>query len=130
MQETGSIHGSGRSLGEENGYPLQYSCLENHTDRGAWWATVHGVTRVGHDLVTKPAPPNNKLKGGLKWRPSLIKQNQLPSTEWLKAPEFPMLPGRLEEGNGTPLQYSCLENPWTEEPGRLQSIGSLRVGHD
>ena len=34
------------------------------------------------------------------------------------------------EGNGTPLQYSCLENPWTEEPGRLQSMRSLRVGHD
>ena len=34
------------------------------------------------------------------------------------------------EGNGTPLQYSCLENPGTEEPGRLQSMGSLRVGHD
>ena len=34
------------------------------------------------------------------------------------------------EGNGTPLQYSCLENPWTEEPGRLQSMGWLRVGHD
>ena len=31
------------------------------------------------------------------------------------------------EGNGTPLQYSCLENPWTEEPGRLQFMGSLRV---
>ena len=36
----------------------------------------------------------------------------------------------LGEGNGTPLQYSCLLNPWTEEPGRLQSMGSLRVGHD
>ena len=34
------------------------------------------------------------------------------------------------EGNGTPLQYSCLENPWTEESGRLQSMGSLRVGND
>ena len=33
------------------------------------------------------------------------------------------------EGNGTPLQYSCLENPMDEEPGRLQSMGSLRVGH-
>ena len=32
-----------RSLGEGNGNPLQYSCLENSTDRGAWWATVHGV---------------------------------------------------------------------------------------
>ena len=36
----------------------------------------------------------------------------------------------IREGNGTPLQYSCLENPWTEEPGRLQSMGSLRVRHD
>ena len=34
------------------------------------------------------------------------------------------------EGNGTPLQSSCLENPWTEEPGGLQSMGSRRVGHD
>ena len=34
------------------------------------------------------------------------------------------------EGNGTPLQYSCLENPMDEEPGGLQSMGSLRVGHD
>ena len=34
------------------------------------------------------------------------------------------------EGNGTPLQYSCLENPWTEEPGGGQSMGSLRVGDD
>ena len=36
----------------------------------------------------------------------------------------------IREGNGTPLHYSCLENPWVEEPGRLQSMGSLRVGHD
>ena len=34
------------------------------------------------------------------------------------------------EGNGNPFQYSCLENPWTEEPGRLQFMGSLRVRHD
>ena len=34
------------------------------------------------------------------------------------------------EGNGNPLQYSCLENPMDEEPGGLQSMGSLRVGHD
>ena len=42
---------------EGNGNPLQYSCLENPMDRGAWQATVHGVARVGHDLVTKPPPP-------------------------------------------------------------------------
>ena len=41
----GSISGSGRSRGEGNGNPLQYSCLENSMDRGAWQATVHGVTK-------------------------------------------------------------------------------------
>ena len=41
--DVGSIPGSGRSPGEENGNPLQYSCLENFIDRGAWKATVHGV---------------------------------------------------------------------------------------
>ena len=51
--DLGSIPGSGRSLGEGNVNPLQYSCLENPMDRGAWQATVHGVTRVGHDLATK-----------------------------------------------------------------------------
>ena len=40
-----------RSPGEGNGNPLQYSCLENPMDRGAWQATVHRVRRVGHDLV-------------------------------------------------------------------------------
>ena len=43
--DLGSIPGSGRSPGEGNGYPLQYSCLENPMDRGAWWAIVHGVTK-------------------------------------------------------------------------------------
>ena len=40
----GSILGSGRSSGEGNGNPLQYSFLENSTDTGVWWAIVHGVT--------------------------------------------------------------------------------------
>ena len=43
--DPGSIPGSGRSPGEGNGIPLQYSCLENPMDEGAWWATVHGVPK-------------------------------------------------------------------------------------
>ena len=43
--DLGSIPVWGRSPGEGNGNPLQYSCLENPMDRGAWWATVHGVTK-------------------------------------------------------------------------------------
>ena len=54
--DLGSIPGMGRSPGEGNGKPLQNSCLENPMDRGAWQATVQGVARVGHDLVTKPPP--------------------------------------------------------------------------
>ena len=43
--DKGSIPGTGRSPGEESIYPLQYSCLENPMDRGAWQAAVHGVTK-------------------------------------------------------------------------------------
>ena len=44
-EDLGSIPGLGRSLGEGHGNPLQYSCLENSTDTGAWWATDHGVAK-------------------------------------------------------------------------------------
>ena len=54
--DPGLIPGLRRSPGEGNGSPLQDSCLENPMDRGAWQAIVHGVARVGHDLVTKPTP--------------------------------------------------------------------------
>ena len=43
--DVGSIPGSERPPGEGNGNPLQYSCLGNHMDRGAWWAVVHGVAK-------------------------------------------------------------------------------------
>ena len=43
--DPGLILGLGRSSGEGNGYPFQYSCLENSMDRGAWWSIVHGVAK-------------------------------------------------------------------------------------
>ena len=56
--DLGSIPGSGRSPGEGNGNPLQYPCLENRMDGGAWWATVHGVakswTRLSDFTFTSP----------------------------------------------------------------------------
>ena len=55
--DPGLIPGSGRSTREGNDNPLQYSCLDNPMDRGAWQATVHGVSRVGHNLVNKPPHP-------------------------------------------------------------------------
>ena len=55
----GSILGLGRSPGEGTGNPLQYSCLENFMDRGAWWAPVHGVTKSQtrlNDWTLSPSP--------------------------------------------------------------------------
>ena len=51
--DPGSSPGSERSLGEGNGYPLLYSCLENPMDRGTWDAAVMGLQRVEHVWVTK-----------------------------------------------------------------------------
>ena len=52
IRDMGSILGSGRSPGGGHGNPLQYSCLENPMDRGAWWSTVHGVAELDTDEVT------------------------------------------------------------------------------
>ena len=49
--DSGSIPGLGRSPGEGNGNPLQYSCLENSIDRGAWWAIVHIVCKEDWDTT-------------------------------------------------------------------------------
>ena len=51
-----------------NGSPLQYSCLENPMNRGAWQATVHGVGRVGHDLATKPPFTQQECRKERKWK--------------------------------------------------------------
>ena len=50
LRDTGSIPGSGRSPREGRGIPLQYSCLGNSMERGAWWAMVHGVAKSGSRL--------------------------------------------------------------------------------
>ena len=54
-RNTGSMPGSGRSPREGNGNPLQYSCLRNPIDRGAWWATVHGLAKSRTRLSTTRA---------------------------------------------------------------------------
>ena len=51
-RDVASIPGSGRSPGEGNGNPLQYSCLGNPMDKGAWWATIHGATKSQMQLST------------------------------------------------------------------------------
>ena len=56
--DPGSIPALGNPPGEGNANPLQYSCLENSMGQGAWQATIHGVTRVRQNLVTKSPSPS------------------------------------------------------------------------
>ena len=83
--DSGSIPASGRSPGEGNSNPLQYSYLENPMDRGAWWAIILRVA---------------KCQTGLKQLSTHVYNFPIPGSG--------RTPG---EGNGNPLQYPCLENP-------------------
>ena len=77
--EVGSTPGSGRSPGGGNGSPLQYSCLENPLDRGAWWATVRGVAKSRTRLST-----HEQL---------LIRSKSLRPAQYLKVRELDLLTG-------------------------------------
>ena len=108
------ISGSGRSPGEGNGKPLQYSCLEIPMDREAWQATVHGISTVRHVLAASFRFNRQQLisswifiqwgfPGGSEVKASACNAGDLGSI---------LGSGRSPgEGNGNPLQYSCLENP-------------------
>ena len=60
--DPGLIPGSGRSPGEGNGNSLQYSCLENPMDGGAWWATVHGVAKSQTQLSDITSSSEERVK--------------------------------------------------------------------
>ena len=93
-------------------------------DRGAWQATVHGVARVGHDLVAK-------LLLTTDTRDSLLAQSvkNLPAMQetWV---QFLGQEEPLEKEMATHSNILAWEIPWTEEPDGLQSIESQRVRHD
>ena len=142
--DTGSIPGSGRSPGGGKGTPLQCSCLGNPMDREAWWATVQGVTRVKHGLVTKPLAPSPRRR---HWHPT---PGLLPEKSHRRRSLVGCSPWGREEsdtterlhfhfslsctgkGNGNPLQCSCLENPsdggawWAALYGVAQSRTRLK----
>ena len=124
----GSIPGSGRSPGEGNGNPLQYSCLKNPTGRGTWWAAVHGVaksqTRLSnsacmHEPFTRTGKYTYSPLLGIFWaslvaqmvkNPPVMQDYRVQSLGW----EEP-----LEKGMATPSSILPWRIPWTEEPGRL-----------
>ena len=73
VKDEGLIPGLGRSPAGEHGNPLQYSGLENPMDRGAWWATVHGVTKSQTQLKQLNTHPT----WGLGSRPSLNRMTKI-----------------------------------------------------
>ena len=81
--------------------PTQNSCLKNPMRRGGWWATVHGVAKVGHSLATKQSPP--------------ILKTEIYSLE--------------QKSQQTHCSILAWRIPWAEEPGGPQSRGSHRLGH-
>ena len=98
--DPGSIPGLGRSPGEGNGNPLQYSCLGNPTDGGAWLVTVHGVTKS--DVTEQLQFQFQGFPGGSDGKESAC-----------NAGDSALIPGsgrHPQEGNGKLLQYSCLGN--------------------
>ena len=121
--ELSSVPKLGRSPGGVNGNPLQYSCLENPMDRGAWQATVHGITKSWTRLsdfhftfIQRGFPSGTNGK-----EPAC-------NAEVRDTGSIPGL-GR-SPGGGHISSILGQRIPWTEKPGRLWSIASQRVGHD
>ena len=104
--DVGLILGLGRSLGEGNDNPLQYSCLEIPMDRGGWQAIVHRVAKSWTQLSMHTHSHTFQLQRGSQ------------------------IAGRLEKEMAAHSSTLAWRIPWIEEPSRLQSMESQRVGHD
>ena len=121
VRDVGLIPGLGRSPGEGHGNPLQYSCLENPMDRGAWRATAHRVAKSWTPLSNFTLFINCCLVSQKVKRLPAVQETWVRSLCW----EDP-----LEKEMAIHSSSFSWEIPWTEKPGGLQSMGSQRVGHD
>ena len=131
-------------IGEGNGNPLQCSCLENPRDGGAWWVAVDGVAQSRTQLKwlsssrqrqsrTRPSSHivlylfESALSMTMGSLVAQMVKNMPACGRLCSIPGLGRSPG---EGNGNPPSIPVWRTPWTEEPDRLQSLGSQRVGHD
>ena len=102
--DPGSIPGLGRSLGEGNGNPLQYSCLENPMDRAAWWATVHGVAKS----QTRLSSHFTSYMINEKYKKKKFNLKDTKNQWWLLEVEWEM--GKMGEGGQNVQNSSCKIN--------------------
>ena len=127
--DLGSIPGLGRSPGEGNGNPLQYSCLENSMDGGAWWATVHGVAKSRTWLSDFTLTDFGRWEGVSRGRGHMYTYDWVMLFVWQKPTQY-CKAIILEKEMATHSSILAWRIPRTEEPGELQSMGSKRVGHN
>ena len=116
-RDTGSIPGWGRSTGEGNGNPLQYSCLENFMDRAAWWATVHGVAESQTPLYAHQCT-NTDLVPVVCLSRSVVSNSFV--TPWTVACQAPLSTGfpRQEHWRGLPFP-----SPWLRDQTQVSCTG-------
>ena len=128
--DPGSFLRLGRSPEKGNGNPLQYSCLENPMDRGAWQATVHGVVKSRIWLSNLTELTNCYvclIWIGASLIPQTIKNTPVMQETWVWSLGWE---DPLEKGMAAHSSILAWRIPWTEEPGGLQSMRSPRVRHD
>ena len=122
------IPGLGRSTGEGKGYPLQYSFLENSTDRGAWQATVCGVAENWTQLSDFHSHKDQRASQVVL----VVKNPPANAGDGRNMGSIPGSGRSCGEGNRNPLQYSCLENPkdrgawWATVHGVAKSQARLK----
>ena len=108
LRDTGSIPGLGRLPGLSHGNPLQYSCLENSMNRGAWWVTVHRVTKS----QTRLSNYHFHFQM-LSWTSEvalLVKNPPANARDTRDSSSIPRSGRSPGGGHGNPLHSSCLEN--------------------
>ena len=141
--------GAQLSSGEGNGNPLQYSCLENPMDGGAWWATISGVAQSRTRLKRPSSSSSSSINIGRRrqWHPTPVLlpgkshgwRSLVGCSPWgceesdtTERLHFHFSLSCIGEGNGNPLQCSCLENPrdggawWATIYGVTQSQTRLK----
>ena len=104
--DVGSIPVSGRSLGGGHGNPLQYSCLENPMDRGAWWAAVYGVAQ-SRTRLKRLSSSSSSSNTGFPRLALVVKNPPANAGDIREAGSIPGSGRSLGGGHGNPLQYSC-----------------------